>query len=86
MKSGTHGTNTSQAEILNISPHGIWILVNNDEYFLDYDEFPWFLEKPIEQIFKVELLHGHHLYWEDLDIDLDIDSIKQPENYPLKAR
>jgi len=30
-------------------------------------------------------LHGNHLFWEDLDIDLDIDSIEHPEKYPLKA-
>ena len=85
MKSESHGISTSQAEILNVSPHGIWMLIKEKEYFLDYDNFPWFSEQPIEKIFKVELLHEHHLYWEDLDVDLDLDSLENPKNYPLKA-
>ncbi len=81
----SHGISTSPAEILNVSPHGIWMLIKEKEYFLDYDHFPWFSEQPIEKIFNVELLHGHHLYWENLDIDLELDSIEHPEKYPLKA-
>ena len=75
MKSESHGTSTSPVEILNISQHGIWMLINEDEYFLGYDHFPWFAEQPIEKIFKVELLHKDHLYWEDLDVDLHLDRI-----------
>ena len=85
MKSESHGISTSQAEILNVSPHGIWMLIKEKEYFLDYDNFPWFCEQPIEKIFKVELLHGNHLYWEELDVDLELDSIENPEKYPLKS-
>ena len=74
-----------EAEILNVSPHGVWILAKDKEHFLDYDQFPWFSEQPIAKIFNVELLHGHHLYWKDLDVDLDLDSIEHPEQYPLVA-
>ena len=85
MKSDSHGINISPVEVLNISPHGIWILVKEIEYFLDHEQFPWFSNQPINKIFNVELLHENHLFWEDLDVDLDIDSIKHPEKYPLKA-
>jgi len=85
MKSETHGISTSPVEVLNVSPNGIWILINGCEYFLDYDQFPWFSNQPIKKIFNVELLHGSHLFWEDLDVDLNLDSIRNPEKYPLKA-
>ena len=42
----------------------------------------WLFVKDSEYL---ELLHKHHLFWEDLDVDLDLDSIKHPEKYPLKA-
>ena len=85
MKSGNIGIGTSGAEILNVSPHGFWILVGEKEYFLDFDHFPWFRRATLEQLFAIELLHGEHLYWADLDVDLDIDRIQHPEKYPLVA-
>lgn len=85
MKSDNIGIGTSGAEILNVSPHGFWLLVGEKEYFLDFDYFPWFRRATLDQLFGVELLHGEHLYWADLDVDLDIDRIQHPENYPLVA-
>jgi hypothetical protein len=28
----------------------------------------------------------HHLYWPDLDIDLAVESIRHPEQFPLVSR
>lgn len=86
MKSGEAGSGTSATEVLNISPHGIWLFVAGREYFLDFDHFPWFREASMAQIFNVEFSHGHHLYWPDLDVDLDLNRIENPENFPLVAR
>jgi hypothetical protein len=83
MKSSVRGKSTSHVEVLNISPHGIWILVKDREYFLPYDEYPWFTKAKIAEIQKVELLHGSHLHWPDLDLDLELESIQSPERYPL---
>jgi hypothetical protein len=85
MKSENIGTGTSVAEILNVSPHGFWLMAGEKEYFLDFDHFPWFRRASVDQLFRVELLHGEHLYWPDLDVDLDLDRIENPENYPLVA-
>jgi len=32
------------------------------------------------------LLHGYHLYWPELDVDLEIDNLENPEKYPLKSK
>lgn len=84
MKSKKRGKSTSEVEVLNISPNGVWLLVEDREYCLPYKEFPWFKKASIQQVQNIKLLNGHHLYWQDLDVDLEIDSIKNPSTYPLK--
>ncbi len=85
MKSSPHGTSTS-VSIENITPRGIWLLVEEKEYFLSYEDFPYFRDHTLRQIQNVELHHGFHLYWPELDIDLEIDNLENPEKYPLKSR
>ncbi len=86
MKSENTGIVTSGVEVLNVSPNGFWLCVAGREFFLAYDEFPWFRNATLAQLFKVELLHQTHLYWPDLDVDLDLDRVAQPEKYPLIAK
>jgi hypothetical protein len=86
MKSEIIGAGTSGAEVLNVSPHGFWLAVGEQEYFLDFDNFPWFRDATIAQICAVELLHQHHLHWPELDVDLDLDRIIAPEKFPLVYR
>ena len=85
MKSANIGDAISPVEVLNISPHGFWILIRDEELFLDFDLFPWFRNATLAQLFAVELLNDDHLYWSLLDVDLDTDRIKNPQNYPLVA-
>jgi hypothetical protein len=77
------GVNTSEIEVSHISKHGIWLIVRDREYFLPYDKFPWFLHARIDQILNVQLLQKHHLYWPKLDVDLELNSLTHPEQYPL---
>lgn len=77
------GKSTLAVEVTNISIHGIWLYVDGKEYFLSYENYPWFREAKIKEIQNVELIHDFHLYWPDLDVDLDIDSLENPEKYPL---
>jgi hypothetical protein len=85
MKYESIGVSTSSAEVLNVSPHGFWLMVAGKEFFLGYDDFPWFRKATMSQLFKVELYHHDHLYWPDLDVDLDLDRIACPQKYPLVA-
>ncbi len=75
---------SAKAEVQNISHHGIWILVNEEEFFMPFTEYPWFLKATIEQIYTLQFLHGHHLHWPALDVDIDVEALKHPELYPLK--
>jgi hypothetical protein len=83
MKLQKRGTNTLSAEVTNISAHGFWVLVQEKEYFLDYEHNPWFRQATIDQLLNVRLLHRTHLFWPDLDVDLEVQSLDNPEHYPL---
>lgn len=79
----THGSNILDVEVMNISIHGMWLNVKGKEYFLPYEEYPWFKDARLSEIHNVQLLHGEHLYWPQLDVDLSVSSLEHPENYPL---
>ena len=76
----------SEPEVTNISKYGFWLLLDESEYFLPFAQFPWFRAAPVAAILNVECLHAEHLYWPDLDVDLELNSIRSPEDYPLLAR
>ena len=83
MKPQNLGQGPSQAEVTNVSRHGLWVLVDDREYFLPYDKFPWFREARLKEILDVRLLHGFHLHWPALDVDLEIASLDDPAKFPL---
>ena len=80
------GGNTSGPEVSNISRHGFWLLVDDRELFLAFEDFPWFRSASIEALLNVKRPQPHHLRWPDLDIDLSLASIEHPDRYPLKSR
>jgi hypothetical protein len=86
MKSIEHGKRTLPAEVAHVTAHGLWVLVDDREYFLDHDNHPWFAQGTIAEVTRVELLRGHHLRWPDLDVDLELESLEYPEKYPLVYR
>lgn len=86
MKSAQRGNNIFPAEVTNISRNGIWMLVDNQEMFLPFEYFPWFQDASIKKVLHVEMPSKHHLYWPELDIDLDVNSILYPENFPLVSQ
>ena len=86
MKSAALGRSTSPVEVTNVSPHGFWLFVGEQELFVPFKDFPWFKEASIQEISRVELPSSHHLYWPDLDIDLAVDSLIHPERYLLVSQ
>lgn len=85
MKLQKPGKNTlNKAEVIGITRFGIWVLVHDTEYYLDYTEFPWFRRSKVEDIYNLEFKHGKHLRWKKLDIDIELDSLKNLKQYPLK--
>lgn len=77
------GIITSDVEVTHISKHGFWIMVENEELAVPFQDFPWFKGATIEQLLEIEHPTKDHLYWPLLDIDLSVVSIKTPEAFPL---
>jgi len=86
MQSATLGDSISAVEVTNVSGHGFWMLIDGEELFLAYAKFPWFKDASISEITNVERPQPHHLYWPQLDIDLHIDSIRDPDKFPMVSK
>lgn len=80
------GTSTSQVEVTNISQHGFWILLGDEELFVPFAAFPWFRDAAVGKIVQLERPSPEHLYWPELDVDLAVESIRHPERFPLVSR
>ena len=69
-----------------ISRHGLWLLLDDEELLVPFEQFPWFRTATVEQITTVERPTPDHLYWPQLDVDLSVASIRAPERFPLVSR
>ena len=86
MRFAKHGGATSGGELSNVSQHGLWLLVDDKEYYLPFVDFPWFRDATIAQLSTIERPQGDHLHWPELDVDLTLDIIRRPGAYPLVSR
>lgn len=77
---------SARAEVLALTPHALWLLIGDAELMLDFERFPWFAQATMEEVSEVEFLHGMHLHWPRLDVDLHVDSIANPDHFPLVDR
>lgn len=86
MKSAQPGSSTSGVELANVSQSGLWLLVDGRERYLPFADFPWFKDATIGQLSLIERPGANHLRWPDLDVDLTLESIDRPADYPLVSR
>ncbi len=77
------GASIFEVEVTNVSKHGFWLLLGDEELFVPFSEFPWFKHAPVAKLLNVERPQPHHLHWPDLDVDLAVDSIRHLEQFPL---
>jgi len=80
------GVFTLEIEISLVSNKGFWLLLDNEELFVAYEEFPWFKQSTVDQITTIERPSPNHLYWPMLDVDLAVESIRNPASFPLIAK
>ncbi|MGB8644602.1 MAG: DUF2442 domain-containing protein [Anaerolineae bacterium] len=80
------GASTLVSEVTNIASTGFWLLADNVEYFVPFSDYPAFLKAPVEQIFAVKQIGPRQLYWPELDTDIELDALENPERYPLVWR
>lgn len=80
------GNVISVPEVTNISRNGFWLLIADEELLVPFDMFPWFRSATIDQLTHVEQPTVDHLYWPQLDIDLSVQSLRDPHAFPLVSR
>ena len=80
------GESTFQAEVTSITVVGFWLLTDDREYFVPFADYPVFREATVAQIVNVEQPGPGQLYWTDLDIDIELAALDQPERFPLEFR
>lgn len=87
MRSGKPGSAISAVEMTQVSSRGLWLYLpkTKREYYLSFEHFPWFKDATYRQLSSIEVERGHILRWVELDVDLDLDRIENPSQYPLIA-
>jgi hypothetical protein len=85
-RSAMPGFATSAPEVTNVSRHGFWLLLGEEELLVRFDDFPWFRQATIEALTHVEWPSPDHLYWPLLDVDLSVRSVRRPADFPLVSR
>ena len=71
------------ASVLMINNDGIMLSVCGHDYFLSYNRVPWMRDASISQVLDIHMSGPNAVEWPALDIDLEVDSLKHPERYPL---
>jgi len=82
MKSNHDGKSTLEPEVTQIDRQGIWILIDDKEYFLSFEKFPRFRNATVGEIHNVQIVNDHELHWPDLKLNLSIESFGKPEHVP----
>lgn len=73
------------AEVTNISPFGIWLLAaDGQEYFVPYSDYPVFASAAIKDIADVQTDILGNLHWTALDADIELEALRQPQEFPLR--
>ncbi|MBI5653000.1 MAG: DUF2442 domain-containing protein [Chloroflexi bacterium] len=86
MKSGLRGTRTLQNQVTNINSLGLWLLVEDHEYFVPFDDYPVFKTATIDQILNFRRIGPRQYHWPHLDADIELDALDHPERFPLMYR
>ncbi len=85
-KSLKRGKNILTKPMIHTTPFGLWLLVEENEYFLSFQDYPWFQDAKLKYVMNVQMLNENHIRWPDLDVDLEMESLVYPEKYALKDR
>lgn len=73
----------TSASVLMINSQGLMLSVAGNDYFLSYNRIPWMRDASINEVLDVRMCGHNAIEWPKLDVDLEIDSLKHPERYPL---
>ena len=75
--------NSTLADVLMINDRGIMLSVQGEDYFLSYNRVPWMRDATINEVLDVRMSGRNAIEWPKLDVDLELESLRHPERYPL---
>ena len=73
----------TSVSVLMINGQGIMISVGGQDFFLSYNRIPWMRDASINDVLNVQMCGNEAIEWPSLNVDLEIDSLRHPERYPL---
>jgi hypothetical protein len=71
-----------RSQITNIEQDGFWLLTLDGEFFVPFERYPIFEQARLSQIFNFRESFGD-FHWDELDVDIEMEALKHPEQYPL---
>ena len=74
---------STSVDVLMINDKGVMISVQGQDYFLSYNRVPWMRDATINEVLDVQMSGTNAIEWPKLDVDLEVDSLRHPERYPL---
>ena len=74
---------STSVDVLMINDRGIMLSVQGQDYFLSYNRVPWMRDATINEVLDVQMSGKNAIEWPKLDIDLEVESLRHPERYPL---
>ena len=77
---------STSVDVLMINEKGVMISVQGQDYFLSFNRVPWMRDATINEVLDVQMSGKNAIEWPKLDIDLEVESLKHPERYPLLIR
>jgi len=84
MNSKKRGRVTYASEVTAIGRDGFWLISDDREFFVPYQEYPVFKGATVDQIFDMHEIAPGQFRWEKLDADIEIAALEHPEQFPLK--
>ena len=66
-----------------INDRGIMISVQGQDYFLSYNRVQWMRDATINEVLDVRMSGNNAIEWPKLQVDLEVESLRHPERYPL---
>lgn len=69
--------------VLMINSQGMMLSVQGQDYFVSYNRVPWLRDARVSSVLNVRMSGNRAIEWPELDVDLEIESLKHPERYPL---
>lgn len=73
----------TSASVLMINDNELMISVQGQDYFISYNRIPWMRNASIADALNVQMCGRNAIEWPSLDVELETDSMKHPERYPL---